>query len=32
MAQREGTVFPDKGRFMAYAARVMRSLDPRLRP
>jgi RNA polymerase sigma factor (TIGR02999 family) len=26
MAQREGTVFPDKGRFMAYAARVMRSL------
>jgi RNA polymerase sigma factor (TIGR02999 family) len=26
MAQREGTVFPDRGRFMAYAARVMRSL------
>ena len=26
MAQREGSVFPDKGRFMAYAARVMRSL------
>lgn len=26
MAQREGKVFPDKGRFMAYAARVMRSL------
>jgi RNA polymerase sigma factor (TIGR02999 family) len=26
MAQREGPVFPDKGRFMAYAARVMRSL------
>jgi RNA polymerase sigma factor (TIGR02999 family) len=26
MAGREGTVFPDKGRFMAYAARVMRSL------
>ncbi len=26
MARREGTVFPDKGRFMAYAARVMRSL------
>ena len=26
MAQREGTVFPNKGRFMAYAARVMRSL------
>ena len=26
MAKREGPVFPDKGRFMAYAARVMRSL------
>ena len=26
MAQREGTVFPDRGRFMAYAARVMRNL------
>jgi RNA polymerase sigma factor (TIGR02999 family) len=26
IAQREGAVFPDKGRFMAYAARVMRSL------
>ncbi|HTO74630.1 MAG TPA: ECF-type sigma factor [Thermoanaerobaculia bacterium] len=26
MAQREGPVFPDRGRFMAYAARVMRSL------
>lgn len=26
MAGREGTAFPDKGRFMAYAARVMRSL------
>jgi RNA polymerase sigma factor (TIGR02999 family) len=26
MAQREGPVFPDKARFMAYAARVMRSL------
>jgi RNA polymerase sigma factor (TIGR02999 family) len=26
MAQREGSVFPDKGRFMGYAARVMRSL------
>jgi len=26
MAHREGTVFPDKGRFMGYAARVMRSL------
>jgi len=26
MAQREGSVFPDEGRFMAYAARVMRSL------
>jgi RNA polymerase sigma factor (TIGR02999 family) len=26
MSQREGVVFPDKGRFMAYAARVMRSL------
>jgi RNA polymerase sigma factor (TIGR02999 family) len=26
MAQREGTVFPDQGRFMAYAARVMRNL------
>ena len=26
MAQREGAVFPDKGRFMAYAAEVMRSL------
>jgi RNA polymerase sigma factor (TIGR02999 family) len=26
MAQREGTVFPDEGRFMAYAARVMRNL------
>ncbi len=26
MSQREGPVFPDKGRFMAYAARVMRSL------
>lgn len=26
MSQREGAVFPDKGRFMAYAAKVMRSL------
>jgi RNA polymerase sigma factor (TIGR02999 family) len=26
MAKREGAVFPDRGRFMAYAARVMRSL------
>ncbi len=26
MSQREGTVFPDRGRFMAYAAKVMRSL------
>ena len=26
MAQREGSVFPDRGRFMAYAAKVMRSL------
>jgi RNA polymerase sigma factor (TIGR02999 family) len=26
IARREGTVFPDRGRFMAYAARVMRSL------
>ena len=26
MAKREGTAFPDEGRFMAYAARVMRSL------
>jgi RNA polymerase sigma factor (TIGR02999 family) len=26
MAQREGTVFPDRSRFMAYAARVMRAL------
>lgn len=26
MAQREGAVFPDRGRFMGYAARVMRSL------
>jgi RNA polymerase sigma factor (TIGR02999 family) len=26
IAQREGTVFPDRGRFMAYAARVMRTL------
>ena len=26
VAQREGTVFPDRGRFMAYAARVMRGL------
>jgi len=26
MAGREGTVFPDRARFMAYAARVMRSL------
>jgi RNA polymerase sigma factor (TIGR02999 family) len=26
MAAREGTVFPDRGRFMAYAARVMRTL------
>ena len=26
IAQREGSVFPDKGRFMGYAARVMRSL------
>lgn len=26
MAGREGTVFPDRGRFMAYAARVMRTL------
>jgi len=26
IAQREGAAFPDEGRFMAYAARVMRSL------
>jgi RNA polymerase sigma factor (TIGR02999 family) len=26
MAQREGTVFPDRSRFMAYAARVMRTV------
>lgn len=26
IARREGTVFPDEGRFMAYAARVMRTL------
>ncbi len=26
MAHREGTVFPDRGRFMGYAARVMRGL------
>ena len=26
IAKREGTVFPDRGRFMAYAARVMRTL------
>jgi RNA polymerase sigma factor (TIGR02999 family) len=26
MAGREGTAFPDRGRFMAYASRVMRSL------
>jgi RNA polymerase sigma factor (TIGR02999 family) len=26
MAAREGALFPDKGRFMAYAAKVMRSL------
>lgn len=26
MARREGTVFPDRSRFMAYAARVMRTL------
>ena len=26
MAGREGTAFPDRGRFMAYAARVMRAL------
>jgi RNA polymerase sigma factor (TIGR02999 family) len=26
MSQREGSAFPDKGRFMAYAAKVMRSL------
>jgi RNA polymerase sigma factor (TIGR02999 family) len=26
MAQREGTVFPDRGHFMAYAARVMRTV------
>jgi RNA polymerase sigma factor (TIGR02999 family) len=26
MARREGTVFPDRARFMAYAAKVMRSL------
>ncbi len=26
MSRREGAVFPDKGRFMAYAAKVMRSL------
>lgn len=26
MAQREGLAFPDRGRFMAYAAKVMRSL------
>jgi RNA polymerase sigma factor (TIGR02999 family) len=26
MSRREGSVFPDEGRFMAYAAKVMRSL------
>ena len=26
MAEREGALFPDRGRFMAYAARVMRGL------
>lgn len=26
MSEREGTVFPDRGRFMAYAARAMRGL------
>jgi RNA polymerase sigma factor (TIGR02999 family) len=26
ISQREGTVFPDRGHFMAYAARVMRAL------
>jgi RNA polymerase sigma factor (TIGR02999 family) len=26
VARREGAVFPDRGRFMAYAARVMRGL------
>ena len=26
MSQREGTVFPDRGRFMGYAAKVMRGL------
>src|SRR5262249_55649000 len=26
MSKREGAVFPDEGRFMAYAAKVMRSL------
>jgi RNA polymerase sigma factor (TIGR02999 family) len=26
ISQREGTVFPDRGRFMAYAAKVMRGL------
>ena len=26
MSRREGTAFPDRGRFMAYAARVMRGL------
>ena len=26
MSQREGAAFPDRGRFMAYAAKVMRSL------
>ena len=26
IAQREGAVFPDRGRFMAYAARVMRNV------
>jgi RNA polymerase sigma factor (TIGR02999 family) len=26
MAEREGGAFPDRGRFMAYAARVMRGL------
>jgi RNA polymerase sigma factor (TIGR02999 family) len=26
ISQRQGAVFPDKGRFMAYAAKVMRSL------
>ena len=31
MAVRDGVVFADRGRFMGYAARVMRGLDHRLR-